>query len=315
MIEPAVQHGRRAIWETIHQNTDRGVKIARADEERKEQLRSVLEDYNLLIAMTGKPTKFLEIIKFCEKLVASPSREHTHAVPYLPELASSDVNAVAASKAVQVFSQHEHVDPEHPATQELVRRLENFFSLHHFISAEGLELIRQALPTGKIVAAADVNFYQNDGSGTWRQSHKFEREGALSQQEILRVWQEMKQFYCYPKSGMIHVRWDNAVVMLNGQVFRFHDQLEIKSKPIDPHLFDVFMHEALTNGLFYSANTHFGLIECLIANDKIISVSSLSDEERAQGLLAQDKAMSPVPSDYPVLHSGVLGNRPPRLIQ
>jgi hypothetical protein len=315
MIAPATELGRPEIWATIRQNTDRGVKIARADQERRNRLYSVLQDYSLLIAMTAKPTKFLEIIKFCERLAVSPSREHTHAAPHLPELASSNVNAVAASKAVQIFSQEEHIDPENPATQELVRRLESFFSLNHFISEEGLELVRQALPTGKIVAAADVNFYQNDGNGNWRQNHKFEREGSLSQQEILKVWQEMKQFYCYPKSGVVHVRWDNAVVMLNGQVFQFRDQLEIKSKPIDPHLFDVFMNEALANGLFYSANTHFGLIECLVANGKIISVSSLSDEEQAQGLIATDKAMSPVPSDYPVLHSGVLGNRPARLIQ
>ena len=135
MIAPATELGRPEIWATINQNTDTGVNIDRADEDRREALYRVLEHYTLLVAMTAKPTKFAEIIKFCEKLAASPSTEYTHAAPHLPELASPNVKDVAAAKAVQIFSQEEHIDQANPAVQELSKRLQNFFSLNRFISA------------------------------------------------------------------------------------------------------------------------------------------------------------------------------------
>lgn len=307
---------RLAHYRSIMQNTDRSVQIKAADEVRREDLLTALEDFLKLVAITGKPIKFEQILKMCRRLAGLEEVDASTQAPHLPELSSDKVSLVATSKAVQVFGQGEHVDGEHPATQELAQRLTSFFNVHRFISHEGLDLIRQALPLGTVVAAADINFYQrNLETRGWDQSHKFEREGKLHDSEIIKVWEEMKQFYCFPKSGKIDVLWDNSVVMLNGKAFNFHDRLQIKSAPIDPILFDQYMHEALENGLFYSANTHFGLLECLFANGKINTIAVLSNEEMARGLTLKDKAMHPTPSDYPVLWAAILGNRPPRLIQ
>lgn len=315
MVDSALAQRQRLYLEPKYQNSDRSRQIIRADETRREQIYAALNDYTRIVAMTSKEEKVWHILKFLRKIMESDVPNLKYQAPRLPELASKNVKQVAEAKAAQIFGHGDHVDELHPATQELASRLSDLISLSHFIKSEGFDLIRQALPAGTIALAADVNFYIDEAK-KWQQSHKLERKGGeVSQQEQLRLLTEMKQRYCFPRSEKIHVMWDNALVMLNGQVFSFHDRIEVISAPIDPELFDFYMNEALENGLFYSANTHFGLLECLIANQKIKTVAVLSDEEVARGLTIKDKRLRPIETDFPVLLAAVKGNRPPRLIQ
>lgn len=317
MIDSAQNQARGRFLEIKNQNSDRSQQIVWADQQRREEFYTALADYDQIVAMTGKPEKVLHLMRFLERIVKSNGIDLVTQSPHLPELASTNVNQVAQAKAVQIFGQTEHVDSTHPATKELAERLSNLITFTHFVTTEGLNLIRQALPSGLIALAADVIFYQSDDETLqWRQSHKLERRGGeVSSQEKVRLITEMKQFYCFPKSGEIRVFWDNSMVMLNGRVFNFHDRLEIISAPIDPVLFDFYINQAFENGLFYSANTHFGLLECLIANQKIKTVAVLSDEEVSRGLTIKDKRMRPIETDLPVLLAAIKGNRPPRLIQ
>jgi len=70
------------------------------------------------------------------------------------------------------------------------------------------------------------------------------------------------------------------VVVLNGGVHEFHDQIEVIAEPLDEWLFWQYMLDARATGQLYSFNPHFALIECLIAQGKIKSLATLSNEER-----------------------------------
>jgi len=312
------QVGGHAL-EPKFQNHDTSGQILRlADETRRQQLTKALKDLEAVQVSTCKPAKVMALAQFLQRLITSLDDDAVASlVPQLPELESPDVKLVATTKVTQVFGQHEKIDIHHPAVQELILRLASLNELVGFIQSDGLNLIRQALPTGEVAMAADVNFYHYDFlNRQFHQSYKFDRLGQnITDQEFLNLWEKLKLQYCQPPGGKIRVIWDNAVVMLNGQVFNFHDRLEIISGPIDLVLLWDYLLEARENGLLYSSNSHFGLFECLVHNGQIKTIAALSDEEIVQGLTFESKRMSPVASDLKAALMLVLGNRPLRLIQ
>jgi len=111
----------------------------------------------------------------------------------------------------------------------------------------------------------------------------------LNNLEIQHEWTQLLDNYCYAPTGPrgnIRLCWDFGLHLVNGH----HDNqfserylLEIIAQPIDPELLDIFVLEALNNGLFYKSSFHFAAIECLIAAGNIQTVALAPQELLDQG--------------------------------
>lgn len=166
---------------------------------------------------------------------------------------------------------------------------------------------------GEIIAAgADVNAFRMM-NGVEVQSHKLARLPS----EVVRVNAEhiRKQLieeYTNPPEGVVRIRWDLGMHVINGTNHAFGDEIEILSKPIDKELLEAALDEAMASGLFLSSNLQFAAIECLRENGKIFSVAFLPQELKMQGKTLQNMRQTPTEELLNRAQRSIVANIPVR---
>lgn len=294
--------------------SDTGNRAHQADIDRRDELLRAFY-YHLYRAVLASESQS-KIHEFRQLLIALMGDRGaellTTAIMRDPEITSAKVIDVAGQKANAAYKHHLESN-EQPVDPRILAIIQEF-EFTRMIDEGLFESVKQYMPKGVAFVGADVNFWTYQEGGVWQQQHKLERMGReLSEQEFLEFAEKLKQYYCHPPSKEVRVLWDIGVVVLNGGLHEFHDQIEVIAEPIDEWLFWQYIAEARDNGLLYSANPHFALIECLIAQDKIKSLATLSVEEQRRGLTLERKRLRPGKAELQLIQSSIKGNRPPRI--
>lgn len=293
---------------------DVGARAKSADVERRDELLRAFYSYVYRAVLASESQSKIDGLS--QLLVALMGKRGedmlTTAMMRDPEIASTSVLEVADQKARAAY--RHHLENSGDPVDERIIAIVQQFEFSHIVDSGMFELVKQFMPKGIAFIGADVNFWTKQEEGVWQQQLKLERLGReLTDAEFLQYAEKMKAYYCHPASNEVQVLWDIGVVVLNGGLHEFHDQIEIIAEPIDEWLFWQFMLDARESGLLYAANPHFALIECLIAQDKIKSMATLSSEERRKGLSFAQKRFKPGKAELEVVMNSIRGNRPPRI--
>jgi len=250
---------------------EEGVRV-----QRKEQLRELMIDLNILAVNTGKISKAEAIADLINALTGQL-------------LVSKEV--ICFSDPNQEQCAVRSADVAKSKVDNLVKDL--WVHPEHFGTIDGTDSDLNLLLSQFILfAGSDVNAFIQEVDGDWQQNHKLIRQfpEGLPDERFWQLREQLRQQYCFPESGRVVVRWDMASYLLNGQGHTFSDLIEVVSQPVDPEILDQYLFEAASNGLLLNSNQHFAALECLIANGKIISTSHLPLELEEQGLNLADFA-------------------------
>lgn len=294
--------------------TDVSSRVRQADVDRRDELLRAFYYHLYRAVLTSESqTKLHEFRLLLIALMGERGAELlTTAMMRDPEITSTKVMDVAGQKANAAYKHHLE-NSEQPIDPRILAIIQQF-EFSRMVDQGVFESIHHLMPKGIAFVGADVNFWTHQGGNVWQQQHKLERIGrALTEQEFLQFAEKLKAYYCHPESKEVHVLWDIGVVVLNGGLHEFHDQIEVIAEPIDEWLFWQFITEAKESGMLYSTNPHFALIECLIAQDKIKSLATLSVEEQQRGVTLPQKRFKPGKSELQVVQASIKGNRPPRI--
>jgi hypothetical protein len=294
--------------------SDVGTRVRQADIDRRDELlRAFYHHLYRAVLASESQNKIHEFRQLLIALMGERGAELlTTAIMRDPEIASARVIEVAGQKAGAAY--RHHLESNGEPIDERIFAIIKEFEFCRFLDTNLFEAIRQHMPAGNAFVGADVNFWTYHGHGVWQQQHKLERVGReLTEQEFLKFAEQLKTYYCHPVSKEVHVLWDIGVVVLNGGLHEFHDQIEIIAEPIDEWLFWQYIIDAKNTGQLYTYNPHFALVECLIAQDKIKSLATLSVEEQRKGITLDQKRFRPGKAELQLVQSSIKGNRPPRI--
>lgn len=175
---------------------------------------------------------------------------------------------------------------------------------------KALQPRRYKQDSGFVTTGQDVNGFIAK-NGVVQPSHKFDRLGReLSDQELENVFDDLINVYCFPHDGQVRVLWDLSTHVINGREYNFGDVIEVISAPVDRELLWKYLLEARQNGLLYKSNMHFAALECVVENDKILSVSVLSREMQLRGYTLGHMRRAPYQSMLEDITTSVVTNVP-----
>jgi hypothetical protein len=142
-------------------------------------------------------------------------------------------------------------------------------------------LVTSGTQHGPVVAGADVSFAVKLPSGS-RHLPKLERLGRpLEEEELQNVLSWMVATYVMAPE--IQVEWQVAVTVANGHSLTESERVQVVSGPVDLELLETYFWYAKESGLLYTSNSWLPLIEMLIANGRIKTVTVVHENPPAQG--------------------------------
>ncbi len=287
--------------------------VKRADQNRRDELLRAFAGLDAAVLASTSRKKIAGLEKLLVALIGDQGNGFlASAVMADEEITSKSVMKVANQKARAAYCNH--IEQTGQAVDNRILELIRIFQEVHAVDEHIYQEIKEFMPKGMAFLGADVNFWTVNPDGSWQQQHKLERlNRELTDSEFLQFAEKLKAYYCHPELKEVRVLWDIGVVALNGGLHEFHDQIEVVAEPIDEYLFWQYMLEAKDTKQLYTYNPHFALIECLMAQGKIKTLATLSNEERKLGLKMENKRFTPCDADLQVVQTAVSGNRPPRI--
>jgi len=131
---------------------------------------------------------------------------------------------------------------------------------------------------GEWTVGADATVFLDSGEEGLQRMHSLKRgKDSLSEEELLKLFHELKKQYCTASSGpngQIRVVWNVALAALNGRrSFSEGYVLEMVAKPVDPQLLEMFFIASIKNSALTRSALHFMAIECLVAASEVESIA------------------------------------------
>jgi|GEM_PF-4921385 len=302
----------RKKYLSLRQNSDISIRAEIADMKRRDDVLDMLSQVSQLLIASGRVAKIDQAVDFVCKVANISGMIPNSGHPMEAEPFHPNPVPVAAQKAGWAFDVAGQFLP--PELRKLVNETGAWLDWDRIL--EGRQ-VRSSLEIGNLAIGADVNFFLKGPDGYWQQGFNLERLGRkLSVAEEQQLHDRLKQVYCFGPSNQVEVVWPLAAVWINSEKSKpFWNLLKVVSKLIDPELFEVYWQKAKADGKIYSANPHFGLLECLRDQGQILAMGILSNEEAELGLNIRHKMTAPSSDLMENAESAVIGNRLIRGIQ
>ena len=296
----------RRKYLSLRQSSDISIRVEIADQSRRNEVQEMLAQVSHLLIASGKPAKIEEAVDYVCQLAGLSGVIASSGHPLDSEPFHASPVPVAAQKAGWAFNAAAEFLP--PDLKKLVNETGAWLDWDRILAGRQ---IHSSLEIGNLGIGVDVNFFLKGPEGKWQQGFNLERLGRkLSQTEEQQLHDRLKQVYCYSSQHQVEVVWPMAAVWINSEKSKpFWNLLKIVAKSIDPELFEVYWQKAKADGKIYTANPHFGLLECLRDQGQVISMGILSNEEADLGLNISQKMVTPANDLMEKAESAVIGNR------
>lgn len=292
--------------EIFRSNTIEAEQWAR--DQRKEGLRDAFAQVSQLIINTGKYDKAKAAMDIVVALIDPAVHFDNGRVLQLPSTQDEPAleRAIDAATYKAKFAKDKYLTDKFPELMFLLKEL------NIALQANLNDQLIQELLKGIIFVGGDINsFIASPETGELEQHHKLERKHAkLKEIEYMALRESLYRTYVRPKTGKIRVVWEISTATINGSNHNFTDFVEIIADPIDPELLELYLKDALANGMILKSNTHLEVFEMLCASNKIRTTSKVPRELADKGYGFAQFRQSPKQEELQAILHSINSNAP-----